>query len=141
MASLYGISTSSPAQSMSYENPAFKIQIVKPNDSLQQPKGDPRSNPSNDYLDNVEIGEVVSCMIGKKTIIGKVSKIIKNSEGDGIIAEIVTKDGEKFKVNGSAISVANPSDVPDDIRQNISSPGILAEKSRFMTFEAFTQSM
>lgn len=127
---------------LGYENPAFKISIVSPNDSLQQPQGVPRPNPNTDFQDNIEIGNIISAKIGKKKVVGKISKIVKNSENDTVYVEIMTNSGRKFKVDSSRISPVDTAtdNVPDNVASNISTSGIFAE-SRFLSFETFSSNL
>jgi hypothetical protein len=137
MASLYNKSFGSTG-ALGYENPAFKISIIAPNDDLQQKQGVPRSNPNTDFQDNVEVGTVVTATIDKKSFVGKISRIFKNDENDTVYVEIVSNTGKKFKIDSSRIRAVDTAidEVPDNLAQNISTNGIFQE-NRFMSFDNF----
>lgn len=139
MAGLYN--SSAGHSSLGYENPAFKLQIVKPNDDLQQPESPGRENPNDDLLDNLVVGQRIVARIGKRKIIGKVTRVFRNAENDGIYVSLVTKDGKSYKVDGSRISTTAPGDSDDqvmkmDMEAPVSSPGLFAE-SKIMSFQQF----
>lgn len=123
---------------LGYENPAFKIRIVSPNDDLQQKQGAPRGNPQNDFLDNLEVGDIVSAIVGKETVVGKISKMKKNGENDIVMVEVTTNSGKKIKVDATRIRSTNPiaDDVPDNLAVNLSTNGIFQE-SRILSFQEF----
>jgi preprotein translocase subunit YajC len=137
MGSLY-IKSFGSTGALGYENPAFKIKIVSPNDDLQQKQGVPRRNPRTDFLDNLEVGDVVSAVVGKETIVGKISKMKKNGENDVVMVEVVTNDGKKVKVDATRIRATDPvaDDVPDNLAANLSTNGIFQE-SRVLSFQEF----
>jgi len=138
VANLYTKSSGSTG-ALGYENPAFKISIVAPNDSLQQKQGVPRKNPNTDFQDNIEVGNVITALVGKKKVVGKISRIFKNDENDTVYVELTTNTGSKYKVDSSRIRAtdADVDQVPDNLARNISSDGMFAE-SRFLSFTAFT---
>lgn len=139
MASLYNKSFGSTG-ALGYENPAFKISIVSPNDELQQKQGTPRENPNTDFLDNVEVGSVVTAFIGKESVVGKISRIIKNNENDVLFVEIKLNSGKKFKVDASRIQATDPTsdNVPDNLANQVSSNGMFNE-NKFISFEKFVK--
>lgn len=141
MSSLYNKSFGT-ARALGYENPAFKISIVSPNDDLQQKQGIPRPNAGDDFMDNVEVGTVVSANIGKKNIVGKISRIFKNDENDTVFVEITLNSGKKYKVDSTRIRTTDPAldNVPDNVKTNFSTPGIFME-NRLMSFEEFDSSI
>lgn len=115
-------------------NPAFVIKIVPATDDMQQPKSAGRKNPVNDFLDNYSVGDKVSAKIEGEIIRGKIERIIKNGEGDGIYAVIMSSDGKTHKVEGSQIiDSGEPGNHQDDYL--VSTPGIFNEK--FMSFGEF----
>ena len=87
-------------------------------------------------------GNIISAKIGKKKVVGKISKIVKNSENDTVYVEIMTNSGRKFKVDSSRISPVDTAtdNVPDNVASNISTSGIFAE-SRFLSFETFSSNL
>jgi hypothetical protein len=139
MAGLYN--SSAGHSSLGYENPAFKIQIVNPNDDLQQSESPGRKNPNDDLLDNLVVGQRIVARIGKRKIIGKVTRVYRNAENDGIYVSLTTKDGKTYKVDGSRISTTAAGDSDDqvmkmDMEKPVSSPGLFAE-SKLLSFEQF----
>jgi len=117
-------------------NPAFVIKIVPATDDMQQPKSAGRPNPSNDYLDRYEIGDEIRANVNDEVVSGKVTRIIKNEEGDGVYVLITSQDGKTHKVEGSQImDSGEPATSDDDYLR--SSPGIFNE-TKFMTFGEFT---
>ena len=117
-------------------NPAFVIKVVPATDNLQQQVSTGRDNPENDYLDNLHNGDQVKCKIKNKTIIGKVLRVIKNTEGDGIFVEVMDSRGKTHKVNGSNIVRAKRPSVDDDKARLVSSPSLFGE-SRILSFDEF----
>jgi hypothetical protein len=139
MAGLYN--SSAGHTSLGYQNPAFKIQIVKPNDDLQQAKSPGRNNPSDDLLDNIVVGQRIVARIGKRKVTGRVSRVFRNAENDGIYVSMVTRDGKTYKVDGSRISITAFGERDDEVSKAdpesaVSSPGLFAE-SKLMNFEEF----
>jgi len=117
-------------------NPAFVIKIVPATDDMQQPKSTGRPNPSNDYLDKCEIGDEIRAKVDDEIVSGKVTRVIKNGEGDGVYVMITSPDGKSHKVEGSQImDTGEPASTDDDYLR--SSPGIFNE-TKFMTFGEFT---
>jgi hypothetical protein len=141
MASLYNKSFGTTG-ALGYENPAFKISIVSPNDELQQKQGNPRPNPAGDYQDNLEVGSVVSFTIGKIQVVGKISRIFKNAENDTVFVEVKTNSGKKYKVDSSRVNSKSPAfdNVPDNVATNLSTSGIFAE-GRFHSFDKFAETI
>lgn len=137
MGSLY-IKSFGSTGALGYENPAFKIKIVSPNDDLQQRQGAPRSNPSTDFLDNLEVGDVVTAKVGKEDVVGKISKMKKNGQNDVVLVDIMTNDGKKFTVDATRIRSTDPvqDDVPDNLAANLSTNGIFQE-SKILSFQQF----
>jgi len=127
---------------LGYENPAFKIRIVSPDDSVQQKQGAPRPNPGEDFLDNVEVGSVVAASIGKKSVVGKISRIFKNSENDVVFVEIALPSGKKFKVDATSVRATNPDvdRIPDYMDYNLSTTGMFKE-SKLFSFQDFIHSL
>lgn len=121
-------------------NPAFVIKIVPATDDLQQPTSSGRENPTDDYLDNVKVGNEVKAKVGKKTIIGKVQRIIKNELGDGIYAIVSDSRGKTHKIEGSMISVIKGGKPDDDREKLVSSPALFNE-SRFMNYTEYSNSV
>ncbi len=117
-------------------NPAFVIKIVPATDNLQQQASTGRDNPTDDYLDNLKVGNQIRATIGKRTIVGRVLRIIKNEQGDGIYAIISDSKGKTHKVEGSRIEKVKNNDVSDDKAALVSSPGLFNE-SRFLSFLDF----
>jgi hypothetical protein len=146
-ASLFG--ASSPGHSsLGYYNPAFKIRIVNPSDSLQQPAIPGRENPQDDLLDNLYVGQRIVAQIGNRKVSGKISRIFKNTDNEGIFVNMTTKDGKTYKVDGSRISIGDSGSTGDnqarvDQERAISSPAFFAESrkaSRFVQlFEEFIE--
>ena len=140
MASLFG--ASSPGHSsMGYYNPAFKIRIVNPSDSLQQQESPGRPNQKDDFIDNLAVGQRVMARIGNRKVKGKIVRIFRNDENEGVFAEIMTKDGKTHKIDGSRLYTSSMNDGPDgqpneDQERAISSPAMFAE-GHIMTFESF----
>ena len=120
-------------------NPAFVIKIVPATDDLQQKPSSGRENPSNDYLDNLKVGNLVSAKIGNKTIIGSVERIIKSELGDGVYIMIIDDRGKIHKVEASQITKVNTALDNSDKDRLVSSPGIFNE-SRFLSFSQFSPS-
>jgi hypothetical protein len=118
-------------------NPAFVIKIVPATDDMQQPKSAGRPNPSNDYLDKYEIGDEIRAKVDDEVVSGKLNRIIKNEEGDGVYALIISQDGKTHKIEGSQIMDAGEptSSSSDDYLR--SSPGVFNE-TKFMSFGEFT---
>jgi hypothetical protein len=116
-------------------NPAFVIKIVPATDDLQQQRSSGRNNPNNDYLDNLKVGMEVMAMVGKKRIVGKIQRIIKNELGDGIFAIISDSTGKTRKIEGSRLQLTASGPTTDDKLKASSSPALLAEK--FMSFHIF----
>ncbi len=116
-------------------NPAFVIKIVPATDDLQQQPSTGRDNPSNDYLDNLKVGTEVMATIGKKKIVGKIQRIIKNELGDGIFAIIADSTGKTHKVEGSRLQLTKSGPNDSDYLRSTSSPALLAEK--FLSFQSF----
>jgi hypothetical protein len=117
-------------------NPAFVIKIVPATDALQQPATPGRDNPSEDFLDNLKVGNEVKAKVGKKTVIGKVERIIKNSIGDGIYVVISDSKGKTHKIEGTRIEGVKSGIVGSDKERLISSPALFSE-SKFLTFGSF----
>jgi hypothetical protein len=138
MANLYTKSFGSSG-ALGYENPAFKISIVAPNDQVQQKQGNPRPNPSNDFLDNVEVGSVVAAKVGKRNIVGRISQVFKNNENDIVYVEITIPSGKTFKVDASRVRDTNPDvdQVPDYMDYHLSSNGMFKE-STVLKFKEFS---
>lgn len=124
--------------SLGYENPAFKIKIVPPNDNLQQKRGHPRPNPSDDAGDNIKEGDPITAKVGERRVTGTVYSVEKNDQGDVIFIEIRDLDGNLHKVDISRIRAAGVTsdDNPNSVQQGASSPGIFAE-SKFSDYETF----
>lgn len=118
-------------------NPAFVIKIVPATDNLQQQPSTGRENPDNDYLDNLKVGTEVKAEVGKKTVVGRVERIIKNEMGDGIYAVIADSRGKKHKVEGTRIKAVSSNDLTDDRERLVSSPGLFNE-SKFLSFSEFS---
>jgi hypothetical protein len=116
-------------------NPAFVIKIVPATDDLQQQPSTGRDNPSNDYLDNLKVGTEVMATIGKKKIVGKIQRIIKNELGDGIFAIIADSTGKTHKIEGSRLQLTKSGPNDSDYLRSTSSPALLAEK--FLSFQSF----
>jgi hypothetical protein len=118
-------------------NPAFVIKIVPATDDLQQQPSTGRDNPNNDYLDNLKVGTEVLATIGKRKVVGKIQRIIKNELGDGIYAIITDSTGKTHKVEGSRLQLTKSGPNDSDYVRATSSPALLAEK--FMSFTSFHQ--
>ena len=118
-------------------NPAFVIKIVPATDDLQQRPSSGRDNPNNDYLDNLKVGTEVVADIGKRKVVGKIQRIIKNELGDGIYAIIADSTGKTHKVEGSRLQLTKSGPNDSDYFRSTSSPALLAEK--FMSFTSFHQ--
>ena len=126
---------------MGYYNPAFKIKIVNPSDTMQQPESSHRENPADDFLDNLVIGQKIVAIVGKRKDKGKIARIFKNTENEGVYVQLVTADGKKYKVDGSRISLNPRGDTGDDqsredLEKVTSSPAFFAE-SRILSFDEF----
>lgn len=117
-------------------NPAFVIKIVPATDELQQKPSGGRNNPSNDYLDNLKVGDQVKADIGKRTIVGAVERIIRNNLGDGVFVMVIDARGKTHKVEGSRISKSRSATDDDDDRL-VSSPAIFNE-SKVLSFSQFS---
>jgi len=115
--------------SMGYENPAFRIRIVAPNDALQPPRGTNRQM-------GVTMGSPMSAIIDNVEITGKIIDIIKTKDGKDILyVIIVTGDGKRHKVDKSILDkTSTPFNIDATIKT--STPGIFAE-SRILSFENF----
>lgn len=138
MPSLANVSTGGGHSSMGYYNPAFKLKIVAANNDMQQPQSQPRDNPSDDFLDNLAVGQSVTAKIGNRKVTGKITRIFRNAENEGIFAQIITRDGKSYKVDGSRITLgaSDPQDevsIPD---KATSTPGVFAE-SKLLSFSQF----
>jgi len=118
-------------------NPAFVIKIVPATDELQQKQTYSRENPTNDYLDNLKVGQRVEATKGKEKVVGKVERIIKNSQGDGIYVIIRDSSGKEHKIEGSNITALSSTDPGYDRERNVSSPGLFNE-TKFLSFNDFT---
>ena len=118
-------------------NPAFVIKIVPATDDLQQQASGGRDNPENDYLDGLKVGNEVQATIGKKTVIGKVQRIIKNELGDGIYVIISDARGKTHKVEGSRITKSQGG-APTDYREKMVSSPALFNESKFLSFHEFS---
>jgi len=117
-------------------NPAFVIKIVAATDDMQQDPSAGRNNPSNDYLDNLNVGADVIGDLGKHKVRGTVQRIEKNELGDGVYVIIKTKSGKQIKVEGSRISRVSGPSADDDNARLSSSPAVFNE-SRFKTYNDF----
>lgn len=117
-------------------NPAFVIKIVPATDDLQQQPSTGRDNPNNDYLDNLKVGTEVMATIGKRKVIGKIQRIIKNELGDGIYAIIADSTGKTYKVEGSRLQLTKSGPNDSEYIRSTSSPALLAE-AKFLSFESF----
>jgi hypothetical protein len=117
-------------------NPAFVIKIVPATDDLQQQPSTGRDNPNNDYLDNLKVGTEVAATIGKRKVVGKIQRIIKNELGDGIFAIIADSTGKTYKVEGSRLELTKSGPNDSDYIRSTSSPALLAE-NRLMSFKDF----
>jgi hypothetical protein len=146
-ASLFGASNPGHS-SLGYYNPAFKIRIVNPSDSLQQPSIPGRENPQDDWLDNLCVGQRIVAHIGNRKVTGKISRIFKNTDNEGVFVEMITKEGKRYKVDGSRISIKDSGNTGDnqarvDQDRAISSPAFFAENAapkRFVKlFEEFIE--
>ena len=124
--------------SLGYYNPAFKIKIVAATDDMQQQASGGRNNQSDDFLDNLALGTHVTANIGKKKIAGTVTKIFRNTENESIFAQIITKDGKTYKVDGSRIEIGNNSQSPHDDSAT-STPGF--RESKTLSFSQFLNEM
>lgn len=115
---------------MGYDNPAFKIHIISPNDSLQPPRGTKRHM-------NIAIGDSVSFRHGDIEVYGKISgwKLTRNGESI-LFVYIVTEKGKKYRVSMTDL-VSKNSNLDTD---NTSSPGIFAE-SILLDFKQFQNSL
>lgn len=124
---------------LGYENPAFKIKIVAPNDALQQRQGRPRPNPANSIGDNLREGQPVTARIAGEEIAGIISAIHKNGENDVTFVEIKDNKGNVHKVDISRLGSADKydEDIPDNLSAATSSPAVFAE-SRFLSFPEFS---
>jgi hypothetical protein len=118
-------------------NPAFVIKIVPATDDLQQNASTGRDNPTDDYLDNIKVGNEVQAKVGKKTIIGRVQRIIKNELGDGVYAIVADSKGKTHKIEGSRISVVKGGIADDNREKLVSSPATFNE-SKFMDYNQFS---
>lgn len=113
--------------SMGYENPAFKIRIVAPNDSLQPPRGTKEQM-------GLSVGDEITVLFKKRNITGKISHIKKARDGKSILfITIVTNSGKKYHVNYTQANVVNLSNGEE---QEISSPAVFAE-SKLLDFKQF----
>jgi hypothetical protein len=117
-------------------NPAFVIKIVPATDDMQEPRSSGRENPNNDFLDNYSVGDTVSAKVDKETVRGKIERVIKNAEGDGIYVIIVTPDGEHHKIEGSQIVDSGEPEQGNQDDYLTSTPGIFNE-NKFLTFREF----
>ena len=118
-----------------FQNPVFKISAVNPTDDLQQPRGAPRENPSDNAFSNIEIGHMVSCKKGKTIVSGKVSKLYKNDENDVIYIEFMTSSGEKIKIDVSRLYDASDGNIPDDMSQvstSVSNESVILKFNEFI---------
>jgi hypothetical protein len=129
--------TGNGSVSLGYQNPAFKIKIVTPNDRMQQKESQPRRNPTDDAGDNLREGDPVSAKVGKKHIEGTIYAIHKNDQNDVIFVEIKDGRGTIHKVDASRISSGGvENELPNSTSQGISTPGVFSE-SRFFSFDTF----
>jgi hypothetical protein len=119
--------TSSPSGYLGYINPAFKIRIVSPNDSLQQKPSNGRNNPADDILANLHVDDTVTAKIDDREVTGKVQRIFKNSENEIIYVKIVTQSGKIHKVDASSIHPNSPPRAEISRDRNISSPAFFSE--------------
>lgn len=117
-------------------NPAFVIKIVPATDNLQQKPSTGRENPTNDYLDNLKIGTNVKGFTGKRFVKGRVSRIIKDQQGDGIYVIVSDIRGKEHKIEGSQIKILKGAEIPSDSDSLISSPGLFNE-SKLLFFSEF----
>ena len=117
-------------------NPAFVIKMVAATDDMQQNASTGRNNPTNDYLDNLNVGADVIGDLGKQKVRGSVQRIEKNELGDGVYVIIKTKSGKEFKIEGSRISRVSKPSTDDDTARLSSSPALFNE-SRFKTYNDF----
>lgn len=139
MAVLGGMNGSGNASSsLGYENPAFKIKIVAPTDTLQQKESQPRRNPAEDSGDNIKEGDPVSAKIGERQVTGTVYAVHKNDQNDVIFVEIKDEEGKVHKVDASRVrSSGSFNDMPDSVRQSASTPGVFSE-SKFCSYDNFS---
>jgi hypothetical protein len=117
-------------------NPAFVIKMVAATDDMQQNASTGRNNPTNDYLDNLNVGADVIGDLGKQKVRGSVQRIEKNELGDGVYVIIKTKSGKEFKIEGSRISRVSKPSTDDDTARLSSSPALFNE-SHFKTYNDF----
>ena len=110
-------------------NPAFVIKIVSANDDMQQPRGDNRNNPSDDFLSNLSVGDDVD---GKsddgKIISGSIQEIIKNLLGDVTYVIVTDSKGKTHRLPSTTLQIRKKfrNDTDDD-EELTSSPAIFAE--------------
>jgi hypothetical protein len=121
-------------------NPAFVIKIVPATDNLQQQPSTGRDNPTEDYHDNLKVGNEVKGRVGKKTIVGKVERIIKNELGDCIYVMVSDPRGKSYKIEASQIEKTR-GNIPDDDRAALTSSPALFNESDILSFEQFHQSI
>lgn len=121
--------TTSGHSSMGYENPAFKIRIVSPNDSLQPPRGTKEQM-------GIAIGDVISAKIKGTVIDGKVISVKKTRDGKSVqFVTIVTQNDKRYRVNVTQISMFNNVNTGGE-EQRTSSPAVFAE-SKLLSFKQF----
>lgn len=133
-----GMSSGSIMPGKGLVNPAFKIKLVAATDKLQQPESPGRPAPADDYLDNLKVGDKVSFSTKEGKIEGRVERIIKNGEGDGVFVEVIDIDGKTHKVEGSRI-LAAVGDLDSDEEVATSSPAIFAENQKFLSYDQFNE--
>lgn len=119
-------------------NPAFVIKIVPATDDMQQKPDSGRNNPDNNYLDNLKTGSLVSAKVGKRTIKGKVDRVIKNDLGDCVFVVIKDDKGKMHKIDSTRIDKKFNNPIDDEQGRLASSPALLNE-SRFLSFSEFSK--
>jgi hypothetical protein len=120
-------------------NPAFVIKIVPATDDLQQKPQNGRPNPNDNFLDNLQIGDSVEADLGKTRLRGRVSRIVKNSNGDAVYVVVKDRKGKKHKVDSSRIKLSGSTDPGDENQERlVSSPAVFAE-SKFLSFKEFSR--
>lgn len=111
-----------------FVNAAFSIRIVSPNDDIQEKPQGGRPNPSEDLLDNLEIGTEVSFIRNHKSQHGRVQRIVKNGEGDVTHVMVKVEDGRTHKVEATHLRIEDSPDLEDDREEaKLSAPAVFNE--------------
>jgi hypothetical protein len=111
----------------------FLIKLVSPSDTLQQKNAWTPSHYEN--FEEITINSIVTARIRKRTIVGRVMRILRNELGDNVFAEILGNDGKTYKVDYTRVKPGNFSMSPHDMQRTSANTAIV--ESRVVSFVDF----